>query len=202
MARIWRSIPIVILSIGFAATSMGQAMLEHAAAAAGGSLGAVGGKKVSDAIDGILGKANGQLQKAADPKTATAPVVENRSLSKTKTTTGDSGAASKPRASRNTASKTGKTEAAAQEAEPVLAPVSAEAPVPPPVTPTAEALAQLPQGASSQDVMARLGVPASKITMDDGGHLLEIYQYRTNGAVLGTVRIVDGTVASVNPSKN
>jgi hypothetical protein len=42
-----------------------------------------------------------------------------------------------------------------------------------------------------------LGVPSARITMYEDGHLLEIYQYRNQTFSSGTVRLRDGSVASV-----
>jgi hypothetical protein len=49
----------------------------------------------------------------------------------------------------------------------------------------------------SREQLLKLGPPAGRITMDDDGHLMETYQYAANGTSLGTVRLTDGTVSSV-----
>jgi tetratricopeptide (TPR) repeat protein len=50
----------------------------------------------------------------------------------------------------------------------------------------------------SREQLLKFGSPAGRLTMDDDdGHLIEIYQYSANGASLGTVRLTDGTVFSV-----
>jgi tetratricopeptide (TPR) repeat protein len=49
----------------------------------------------------------------------------------------------------------------------------------------------------SREQLLKLGPPAGRITMDDDGHLIEIYQYSANGASLGAIRLTDGTVSSV-----
>jgi tetratricopeptide (TPR) repeat protein len=73
-------------------------------------------------------------------------------------------------------------------------------PAPLPVAPepvvTAGDLQQVTAGMSRQQVL-KLGPPAARITMDDDGHLSEIFQYSANGMSLGTVRLTDGTVSSV-----
>jgi hypothetical protein len=48
-----------------AGTAWGQAMTEFGAAAAGGSIGGAGGKKVSDGLTSIFGKVGAQTEKAA-----------------------------------------------------------------------------------------------------------------------------------------
>ncbi len=50
----------------------------------------------------------------------------------------------------------------------------------------------------SRETLLKLGSPAGRITTDDDGHLVEIYQYFANGTRIGTVRLRDGTVSTVN----
>jgi hypothetical protein len=64
--------------------------------------------------------------------------------------------------------------------------------------PTAEEVAGIRIGASDQDVVAALGVPASRVTIpDDDGHLRESYQYWAKGSQIGTVRLDNGVVVKV-----
>lgn len=85
-----------------------------------------------------------------------------------------------------------------------------EATLPPPVTPpaavtppapkepTAAEVASIQVGATERDVLAALGVPASRVTIpDDDGHLRESYQYWANGSQVGTVRLDNGYVVKV-----
>src|SRR5580693_6338674 len=58
-----RHITLVILVCG---TAFGQSIVENAAAAAGGSVGGVAGKKVSDGMTAIFGKVDKQTAKAAE----------------------------------------------------------------------------------------------------------------------------------------
>jgi hypothetical protein len=46
-----------------------------------------------------------------------------------------------------------------------------------------------------EDVL-RLGPPASRITMFDDGHVVEVYRYQTGDNSLGVVRLTDGAVSS------
>ncbi len=77
----------------------------------------------------------------------------------------------------------------------VLAPVFAPPPPPPPAV-TAEDLETLAPGASRADLL-KLGTPASRITMFDEGHLLEIFSYAANNVTLGVVRLTDGEVSRI-----
>ena len=60
-----RGFAILLTVTGLA---MGQAMVQHAAAAAGGAAAAAGSKKVADGLEGILGSAAGATANAAAPK--------------------------------------------------------------------------------------------------------------------------------------
>jgi hypothetical protein len=69
-------------------------------------------------------------------------------------------------------------------------------PPPPPPQVTAEDLKNISKGLSRQDLL-KLGAPVSRITMDDDGHLLEIFSYANKETSFGRVRLIDGAVASV-----
>jgi len=74
----------------------------------------------------------------------------------------------------------------------------AKSPSLPPAAPEVSAgdLQKVTAGMSREQLL-KLGSPAGRITMDEDGHLLEVYQYSANGTGLGTVRLTDGTVSSV-----
>jgi hypothetical protein len=80
--------------------------------------------------------------------------------------------------------------------EPVEAAPLAPAPAPPPQV-TEQELARVSVGMKRDQVLA-LGPPSSRVTMFDDGHLVEVYNYVAHDATLGTVRLSDGTVSSVN----
>jgi len=65
---------------------------------------------------------------------------------------------------------------------------------PPPVTP--EDLKTLSKGMGRLAVL-KLGSPASRVTMMDGDHLLEIYSYANRDKSFGRVRLSDGVVSSI-----
>jgi len=48
-----------------------------------------------------------------------------------------------------------------------------------------------------RDDVLKMGAPASRITQDDDGHLLETYSYWAKDASIGRVKLTDGTVSSV-----
>ena len=51
-------------------------------------------------------------------------------------------------------------------------------------------------GMARADVL-KFGAPAGKITMFEDGHLVEVYSYHQNGQKVGTLRLTDGAVSSV-----
>jgi tetratricopeptide (TPR) repeat protein len=73
---------------------------------------------------------------------------------------------------------------------------STKAPSLPPAEVSAGDLQKVTAGMSREQLL-KLGSPAGRITMDEDGHLIEVYQYSANGTGLGTVRLTDGTVSSV-----
>ena len=67
----------------------------------------------------------------------------------------------------------------------------------PPAAPAAGIdLKQISVGMSRKDVL-RLGPPSGRITMDEDGHLVEIFQYNFNASPSGRVRLTDGVVSSI-----
>ncbi len=199
----------------------GQAMLDRAAVAAGGSIGVAAGKKVSDGMNSVFGKIDGQTKAAAkadaikkdDPdeqtlKVGTATVVGAASA-RSENKDARLPAALLPKSSGRRASSQTASAAPAPFIGPTLEPVApAEpvavtpppAPVPPPVleiVATRELLSAVAVGTPRQEVLARLGVPSSRITMFDDGEAVEILRFQTKSASLGSVRIVNGAVSEV-----
>jgi len=97
-----------------------------------------------------------------------------------------------PSSQHSAASKTPQP-ASAPEAEitPVL-----PLPSPQPREATIEDLKAIIPGTGREDLL-KLGSPASRITMIDDGHLLEIYSYMTRDMTFGVVRLSDGRVSRV-----
>jgi len=54
------------------------------------------------------------------------------------------------------------------------------------------------QGAEKNVVFEKLGSPTSKVLIPEEGKMVELYRYSRGGTILGTVRIVDGTVDRVD----
>jgi hypothetical protein len=57
-------------------------------------------------------------------------------------------------------------------------------------------------GTSRQDVLAKVGTPSSRITMFEDGGAVEILRFSAKSGSLGSVRIVNGSVAEVTLSEN
>lgn len=181
------------LIVLLAATAWSQTLVEHAAAAAGGSAGGVAGKKVSDGVTKIFGKVNQRASKAAEaPRpTASAPLMEvGPGVPKSKVPP-------PPPPVHHAAVRRVPLpmRAPAPVSPPVLEAPPAPAPPPPPVT--AAELNQIQPGATREDVL-KLGTPSSRIMMFEDGHLLEIYRYLAKQTNVGSVRLTDGVVSNVS----
>ena len=175
----------------------GQSMLEGAAAAAGGSAGGVAGKKVSDGLTRILGTVDKQTAKAADQgktkasKGASSPASADASGPLFEVGPGTAKADGSNVPPPPPVRRASNRKPSPEPAVPVIAPPPPPAPVPAPVV-TSDNLRQLASGASREDVM-KMGAPSARITMADGGHLVETYRYQN----AGTVHLTDGAVSSV-----
>jgi Tfp pilus assembly protein PilF len=79
----------------------------------------------------------------------------------------------------------------------VVADVVAKSPLPAqPAEMTVADLQRVTEGMSREQLL-KLGSPTGRITMDEDGHLIEIFQYSANGTGLGSVRVTDGAVSGV-----
>lgn len=190
----------------------GQSLAEHAAAAAGATIGTAAGKPISSALSGIFGQ--------VDQATATASKTGNKSkVTKTTITSGEAAEHDKD-AEKNRAGGPGAFSpgfgsssapvATADDSQPPtprrrsaplpvsgasFVPVAAPEPV---KEPTLEQVSGVRIGTSESDLFAALGKPASHISVpDDDGHMRESCQYWANGKQLGTIRLDNGQVVKV-----
>ena len=171
-----------------------QALTEHAAAAAGATIGTAGGKQVSNGITKIFGQVDETAKKAAQGNT-TAP---KRSASATPAVAPSAGTTeSVERVPVRRRTPRPVYEPTASVSAPVLSTRIAEEP--PRKEPTVEQLAGIQVGTTEADLIAALGAPASRITIPDEGHLREICEYWAKGKPLGTVRLDNGQVVTVEP---
>ena len=191
----------------FASAAFGQALTEHAAAAAGAAIGVGAGKVLSSTIDSVLGKAAEAASKPAGKPVA--PKKENSQPTAAKSSPASPGqdlgfgptaigASGEPRRARRRAG----------QESPVFAPSLTSSEPTAVVRPTepverllsANDFDQIKVGEPEEQVLAALGPAASHITIPEEGHLLEILSYRTHGERVGTVRVDNGQVASVAKS--
>ena len=180
----------------FTSISFAQTLTEFGAAAAGGSIGGASGKKVSDGLTSIFGKVADHTATAAGKEEKAAPALTLGPGVPKAETGGVPPPPSQPGPRAMATPLPSPTFTMPQEVAqtPSLASVTPALPPPPEMSP--EELKTVSIGMSRADVL-KLGAPASKITMFEGGHLTETYSYRQQGQKFGTVRFTDGAVASV-----
>lgn len=182
---------IVVLLAG---TASGQAMLEHAAAAAGGSVAGAAGKSVSNGIDTIFRKLDKQTSTAA--RTAASPATGAKAIGGTAAIEGVQpglGAASESARRPRPASP------ALSPAPPLAVTSSAPDPEASPERPplTLAEITGIENGTSRNSVLTKLGIPSARITIPDGDSLVEIYRYAASGEGIGVLRLTDGVVSAV-----
>jgi len=199
-----------------AAGIQAQSLSEHAAAAAGATIGTAAGKPLSNAITKIFGSVDNDAKKAAATK-ANAPKVQTKESKESTPTPSMStptlGGSSTPSigstSSPSTAAAPGSSRrqrrdaaSASSETTTVSLPVVSVPAVQEParVEPTAEQFVSVKVGATAKEVLAVLGAPASRVTIPDEGHMLEICQYWAKGKQLGTIRLDNGQVVTVQSS--
>jgi len=185
-----------------------QSLTEHAAAAAGATIGTAAGKPLGTALGKIFGSMDQSTSKAAgtkvvkpvEPKvevTTRAPSLPASSGSSGASVGSGGGGGSSLFSGRHS----GRRRELPADTEPQAFAPGAEAPVvavPVVKEPSVEEIAAIQVGATSNELQAALGAPESRVSIpDDDGHLLEICQYWSKGQALGTVRLDNGRVVSV-----
>jgi hypothetical protein len=197
-------VPIALLGSFVLVTAQAQSLAEHAAAASGATIGTAAGKPLSNAITKIFGQTDTAAKKAstapAVTKTPAKPEPESEPLVQAVPQSGGGGGSLPAMGGRSAPSRHGGFTPRRAEAE--LASINPPEPVPayqepPHKEPTAEDFATIQVGASEEWVVALLGQPESKVTIPDDGHLVQICQYWSNGKQIGTVRLDNGQVVTV-----
>jgi hypothetical protein len=195
---------VMLLSSSLFGVAYGQSMLETSAAAAGGSVGGVAGKKVSDGMTKIFEKMDKQAAKAAktgetkksaaaDPNTPLLEVGPGVPKGSAKGVDNSNVPPPPPPVHRASVHK--------PVPPPVVVvvepPPPVVAPPPPPPDVTADDLKLVKSGMPRADVL-KMGAPSSRITMFEEGHLLEIYRYQgKDTSTLGVLRLTDGSVSNI-----
>jgi hypothetical protein len=208
-----RLLALIALGSFVAATSLsGQSLAEHAATAAGATIGTGAGKPIGTSLGKIFNNvdqstsnaAAAKVMKTAGPKvevTIKAPAL-TPSHAATSASGGSGGSGSGGSASTSARRSARRSELAAAKsqasASDILAPITPLAAEPVVKEPSVEEIAAVKVGATSNELEAALGAPESRVSIpDDDGHLLEICQYWGKGQPLGTVRLDNGRVVSV-----
>ena len=183
---------IVIL---LATTGYAQSMLETAAAAAGGSVGGVAGKKLGEGLAGVLNKVDKTAASAA--KASVSKSESSGALIEVGPGVPKAGPSvpPPPPIHRAAARKVARTSVPEPPAAAPSALVALIAPPPPPEV-TRDDLRKISSG-MHRDAVLDLGQPAVRITMFEDGHLLEIYRYMAKDITIGSIRLIDGSVATV-----
>jgi hypothetical protein len=210
-----RSLALSVLLGSFVAAGLcGQSLTEHAAAAAGATIGTAAGKPLGTSLGKIFGDVDKSTSTAATKTakpivvksavaaptveaehTATVVIAPSAGAGAGEGATGGGGTGKVASAHRLARHKELPLEPQPVEAAP-LAPIVISEPVF--KEPNAQDLANVHVGASANEMRALLGVPESKVSIpDDDGHLLEICQYWAKGEQLGTIRLDNGRVVSV-----
>jgi len=215
-----RSLALTALLGSFIASASlsGQSLTEHAAAAAGATIGTAAGKPLGTSLGKIFGDADKTTSTAIAAKPAKPIVVKSAVVALPETTERTATVVIAPsgvggggggEGAAGGAGGTGKVASARRQARHRELPVEAQpieaAPIAPLVLtapvfkePNTQDLANIRVGASASEMRALLGVPESKVSIpDDDGHLLEICQYWARGEQLGTIRLDNGHVVSV-----
>jgi hypothetical protein len=211
-----------LLALGFIGCIglAGQSLTEHAAAAAGATMGTAAGKPLGTALGKVFGEVDKTTSKAAGPKVAkpepAKPVAVAPAAAPSKVAEhpkgGGSGGGDVAGSGGGGGSKSGSPRHASRgrelpvEAAPVVAistPIIAQPIIAEPIRkePTVEEVARIKVGATASELSMVLGAPESKVSIPgDDGHLLEICQYWAKGEPVGTVRLDNGRVVSVQPN--
>jgi hypothetical protein len=197
-------VPIALLGSFVLVTAQAQSLAEHAAAASGATIGTAAGKPLSNAITKIFGQTDTAAKKAATAPSVTKPTAkpepESAPLVQAVPQSGGGGGSLPAMGGGSAPSRHGGFTPHRAEAE--LASINPPEPVPsyqepPRKEPTAEDFDTIQVGASEEQVVAALGQPESKITIPDDGHLVQICQYWSNGKQIGTVRLDNGQVVTI-----
>jgi len=190
---------VILLTGSLGGSLFGQSMLEAGAAAAGGSVGGVAGKKVSDGLSKILEKVDKQTAKAAD---AAKGRVQNQGGDSTTPVLQVGPGVPKSDPSNVPPPPPVHRASVHKPAPPPPAPAPVVEPPPPvPVAPpppdvTVDDLKHVTSG-MQRDELLKVGIPSSRITMFEEGHLLEIYRYQAKDTTVGVVRLTDGAVSNI-----
>ena len=189
--RVWASLLFI------ATTAFAQNLTEFGAITAGSTVGGASGKAVSNGINAIFGKVDQQTAKAAGSQTkqqdtalTVAPGVPNDD------TGGVPPPPEQPRRRAAAPSLPIAQMTVPFEATRIFSLAEVAPALPPPPVMSPEDFRNVSNGMTRANVL-KFGAPASKITMFEDGHVVEVYSYYQNGQKVGTLHLTDGAVTSV-----
>jgi hypothetical protein len=192
-----------------------QSLSEHAAAAAGATIGTAAGKPISGALSGIFNQVDDATATAAKtgnkPKVVIPPQVRTAEDKEAQTNRGggsggfspgfglDAGAGEPSEDVAPRAKSVSRRRTAPLRAVPTSAVVVAAEVVEPVKEPSLEEVASVKLGTSEKELFAALGKPESQVIVPaDDGHMRESCQYWAQGKQLGTIRLDNGQVVRVD----
>jgi hypothetical protein len=186
----------VLMLLAIAGLACSQAITDAAGIIGGSSVGGVAGKKVGQGVSAVFAKVGSATDKAA--KTAKSGTAKPKENSRAVLQVGPGGVVKDHSLVPPPPPK--KRVVSVVPPPPSLPPtptvVRRVVVLPPPPVATPDDLKALASGTPRAEVL-KLGAPASRITMVDNGHLVEIYRYQSADAAFGVVRLSDGSVSSV-----
>lgn len=201
-----RSLALTLLFGSVVASGLlAQSLTEHAAAAAGATIGTAAGKPLGTALNKVFGEVN-QASPAAAKPTPARPVAAapaetgERAPAALPVSGGGGGGEAAARGTGGASSRrSARRRALPVRFEPLpAAPITSIVVEPMVKELSAQDVAGVKVGASAGELRAALGAPESKVSIpDDDGHLVEICQYWSKGEPVGTVRLDNGRVVSV-----
>ena len=193
-----------IILFFLALPAFSQALVDHAAAAAGASIGATAGKPLSNGITAIFGKVDDTTAQAAKKPSEKDKDKDKAEKSKPEK---PSALGSAPSASASGPSTPSSRPQRASSSRPSRRAVQSNSwpepvvytQVPPPVVkePALQDLLNVQIGSKEQDCIAGLGTPSSRISIPEEGHMIELLRYTAQGRLLGTIRVDNGQVVNV-----
>jgi hypothetical protein len=197
----------IVASTGLVA----QSLTEHAAAAAGATIGTAAGKPLGTSLGKVFGGVDQSATNVTTTKTTKPVVIKSKpapappAVATVQAPTAPLPSVGGGEASVGSGSGRSSHHSARRRERVVKANVVVPAPIMPVVAaqalvkePTTEDVASIKVGASASELRALLGAPESRVSIPgDDGHLLEICQYWAKGEPLGTIRLDNGRVISV-----
>jgi|SRR5579872_2748445 len=191
-----------------------QSLSEHAAAAAGATIGTAAGKPISGALSGIFNQVDDATATAAKTgnkaKAVIPPPQRTAEDKEAQTNRGsgpggfspgfglDSGAAETNEDVALRPKSVSPRRTAPLRAVPTPAVAVAAVVVEPVKEPSLEEVASVKLGTTEKELFAALGKPESQVIVPaDDGHMRESCQYWAKGKQLGTIRLDNGQVVRV-----